>query len=251
MARKLAIEIFLILVIGLALGLIGPFGTFAMQAGLRIAYWMIFGLAGYGIFRPLVLVGRWLSAALGVSPLIGIGLALAVAAVPMTLLVATMFSGFDVRAALRWDDLGQLYFQVWLIGFLTSGLFMLLFREQEDVPSVAAVPLTEAPLLSAKPAFHDRLPPGFGTLLALKGEDHYVRAISTMRDELILVRLRDAMAELEGEDGMQVHRSWWVARAAVASVRREGRAATLILSNDTEVPVAREKLPALRAAAWL
>jgi LytTr DNA-binding domain len=255
MARTLAIEIFVMLVIGLALGLIGPFGTFETHAGLRIAYWMVFALAGYAIFRPLVTVGRWLSEALGVSPLIGIGLALAVASLPMTLLVATMFSGFDVRAALRWDALGQLYFQVWLIGFLINGFFMLLFRDKEGFalpvvaePVEAAIPPAATP---AKPAFHDRLPPGFGTLIALKGEDHYVRAISATRDELILVRLRDAMAELESEGGMQVHRSWWVARAAVASVRREGRAATLILSNGTEVPVAREKLPVLRAAGWL
>lgn len=247
MAKKLLIEIFLMAGIGLVLGLFGPFGTFAMEAGPRIAYWLVFILAGYAIFRPLIVVGQWLSDTLSIPGIVGVGLALVIASLPMTLLVANLLSGFDVTAALRWPGLPLLYFQVWLIGFLINGLFRLLF----DKAATIAVPEQAMPMKAAEPLFLSRLPPGFGPLLALRGEDHYVRAIGEKRDEMLLMRLRDAVAELDGAEGIVVHRSWWVARTAVKSVERDGRALTLILVSGHDVPVARDKAPLLRKAGWL
>jgi LytTr DNA-binding domain len=256
MARKLIIEVFLVLVIGLVLGLFGPFGTYEMETAPRLAYWMVFGVAGYAIFRPLIIVSEWVSDALSISPLIGMALALVLAALPMTVLVALLLARFDFQAVLQWDGLGLLYFQVWLIGFLINGFFQLIFRERStpiivQPPSPVSTP--PAPVLQepSVPTLSDRLPPGFGPLLALKGEDHYVRAIGTHRQELLLIRLRDAMAELGSTDGVQVHRSWWVARGAIASSIRQGRALTLMLSNGIEVPVARDKAAQIKEMGWL
>ena len=252
MVRKIATEIFLVSLVGLVLGLFGPFGTFEMPTALRIAYWIIFGITGYAIFRPLIIVGRWLSETLGISPLIGVGLALLLAALPMTLLVATLLSGFDVRAALRWNGLGLLYFQVWLIGFLTNALFSFVFSKlpeaTADAPE-AAKPASPAP--PQRSPVLEGLPIGFGPILALKGEDHYVRVIGEARETLVLSRMRDAIASLGDDEGLQVHRSWWVARDAIRSVRREGRAAILELSNGTDVPVSRENMAALKASGWV
>jgi hypothetical protein len=255
MAKQLAIEIFLVALVGLLLGVIGPFGTFEVQAALRIGYWVIFGLVGYAIFRPLTIVGRWLSEMLNIAPLIGIGFALVLAAMPMTLIVAMILFRFDLGKALGWPGLGQLYFQVWLIGFLTNGFFTLLFRDREEAAAndrqVVAPPNGWTAEPEKKLRFEERLPPGFGPLLALKGEDHYVRAIGETREELVLIRMRDAISELVGIDGLAVHRSWWVARAAVKTVRRDGRAMVLTLSNGSEVPVARDATAKLRNAGWL
>ena len=257
MARRIGIESFLVLTIGLVLGLFGPFGTFEMAPAVRIAFWMGYTLLGYAIFRPMIVVGRWVSEALSLPPIIGVGLALVLAAVPLTFMIALLIAGFDVAKALRWDGLPMLYFDVWLIGFLINGFFTLAFRDKEiaAAPPVVDLPArpaqTEIEAVPDTPRFTDRLPMGFGPLLALKGEDHYVRAIGETRDELLLLRLRDAMAELGDAEGQSVHRSWWVARAAVASVQREGRNATLILSNGTEVPVARDAVAQLRKAGWL
>jgi hypothetical protein len=251
MARRLAIEIFLVSLVGLVLGLFGPFGSFAMPLASRLLYWIVFGLAGYAIFRPLITVGRWVSETLGVPALVGVGAAQALAALPMTFFVASALNGFAVPRGIESGAFIQLYAEVWLIGFLVNALFTHLLRER-----VVAEPQAPAPTAvvetSPKPApFLDRLPPGFGAVLALKGEDHYVRAIAAARDTLILLRLRDAIAELPGVDGLQVHRSWWVARAAVANVRRDGRAAIITLTNQAEVPVSRENVAALKAAGWL
>ena len=49
----------------------------------------------------------------------------------------------------------------------------------------------------------------------------------------------DAMAELDGVDGVQVHRSYWVARKAVeGAVRRNGRHYVTLI-DGSEVPVSR------------
>ena len=62
-------------------------------------------------------------------------------------------------------------------------------------------------------------------------EDHYVRAHTMLGSDLVLLRLRDAIAELDGIEGAQVHRSWWVARDVVEGVEREGRKLRLLLSR--------------------
>lgn len=248
MGKRIATELMLVLAVGFVLGLIGPFGTYELPTIARLAYWMFFGVAGYAVFRPLLLAGDWLSEMLDIPPFVGVGIALLVAALPMTILVGALLFRFDVVAAFNWGGISVLYLQVWLIGVLTNAVFQLLFRKPE-----AGKPIPDSNVLVAQvePAFASRLPPGFGALLALRGEDHYVRAIGEARDELILIRLRDAMVEVAAVEGMAVHRSWWVARAAVKSVKRDGRAISLILANGCEVPVARDNAPMLRKAGWL
>jgi len=88
-------------------------------------------------------------------------------------------------------------------------------------------------------------------LLALEMEDHYVRAHAAAGSALILLRMRDAVAELGDVDGLQVHRSWWVARSAIERIARDGRAVTLQLKGGLRAPVARNSLPMLREAGWL
>jgi hypothetical protein len=252
MAKRVIIEIFMVMLIGIVLGLFGPFGSYAMPTALRLIYWLGFVVAGYAIFRPIIIVGRWLAEMIHIDVLIGIGLALLLAAVPMTFLVAWAFSGFVARIASWSEGLGLLYLQVLLIGFLINGFFMLMFREPADPVAAPATTRNKAPppVPQVPTSFADRLPPGFGPLLALNSEDHYVRAIGESREELILIRLRDAVAELANVDGLQVHRSWWVARAAIAATRREGRTATLTLTTGRDVPVSREAMAAVRAAGW-
>jgi DNA-binding LytR/AlgR family response regulator len=90
-----------------------------------------------------------------------------------------------------------------------------------------------------------------GEVLALQGEDHYVRVHTPVGSELLLMRMGDAIDELSGVDGERVHRSWWVARDAVGDVRANGRKLTLTLSNGIEVPVSRDAATRMRRAGWL
>lgn len=89
--------------------------------------------------------------------------------------------------------------------------------------------------------FMERLPVKFRTsqLQAISSEDHYLRVHTNLGEELILMRLADAVRELEGADGTQVHRSWWVAKSSIADEKRENGRSVLVLQSGTEVPVSR------------
>ena len=65
--------------------------------------------------------------------------------------------------------------------------------------------------------FLDRLPLRLrgATIRAVQAEDHYLRLHTDRGSDLILMRLSDAVSELEGLEGARTHRSWWVAREAV------------------------------------
>jgi DNA-binding LytR/AlgR family response regulator len=67
---------------------------------------------------------------------------------------------------------------------------------------------------------------------------------------MILMRMRDAVGQLQGR-GERVHRSCWVARDAVVATLRNGRNLSLRLCDGREVPVARANVATLRAQGWL
>jgi hypothetical protein len=249
--RRLAIELFVAGAVGAALGMIGPFNTYGFGAGPRMAYWISFILLGYAIFRPLIIVSNWLAAQVTLPRWMVRGLALCLASLPMALLVAWVIMGFDIVRALHHPGLFDFYWQVLLIGVLVNWLFDSVFGPPHPGPVVtepAAKATESSPLqdIAPAPVFAARLPIGFGPLLALKSEDHYVRAYSNTRDVLVLMRLRDAIAEMEEGTGLQVHRSWWVARDGIARQERSGRSHRLVLTNGIDVPVSREGAAALK-----
>ena len=67
----------------------------------------------------------------------------------------------------------------------------------------------------------------------------------------MLQRLRDAIDSLGEGVGLQVHRSFWVARDAQPQARRRGQAWQLDLANGLSIPVSKANVPACRAAGWL
>jgi DNA-binding LytR/AlgR family response regulator len=112
---------------------------------------------------------------------------------------------------------------------------------------------THAGLPSAPPPkFLARLPPQLAgaEIFAVEAEDHYLRLHTSLGQDLILMRLADAIVELEGVEGAQTHRSWWVARAAIATAERSDGRAMLTLKDGAEVPVSRGFAKQLRSAGW-
>ena len=90
-------------------------------------------------------------------------------------------------------------------------------------------------------AFMQRLPIKYrtATLYAISSEDHYLRVHTSAGEEMILMRLADAVRELGPANGLQVHRSWWVAIAGVADETRDNGRSLLVLHSGTQVPVSR------------
>lgn len=100
--------------------------------------------------------------------------------------------------------------------------------------------------------FMERLPAKLkgAAIYAVSAEDHYLRVHTSKGSDLILMRLADAISELEGLEGAQTHRSWWVAREAVESVRRDGDRVVLVLKGGAEAPVSRPNVRPLKQAGW-
>ncbi|WGM38801.1 LytTR family DNA-binding domain-containing protein [Caulobacter sp. NIBR1757] len=231
---------------GVFLGAVGAFGTFvAAPAVNRIADWVLMFWVGtllYPVGTALVMAQgrRW-----GLSAWFTVPVGVALASLPMTAVSIWATSVFIHRIEGR--DFLLTYFQVLLVAMPTVGAYVGWRSRFEP----AKPPAPQEPQTIAPPRFLARLPARLGTdLLCLQMEDHYVRAHTTLGSDLILMRMRDAVAELDALPGLPVHRSWWVAARAVAGHRSEDRRLTLILSNGLEVPVARSSAPAVRNA-WL
>jgi hypothetical protein len=105
----------------------------------------------------------------------------------------------------------------------------------------------------APPRFLERLPLKLrgAEIWAVEAEDHYLRLHTSKGQDLILLRLADAVAELEGIDGAQVHRSWWVAREAIVDAARGDGRAVLTLRDGSQVPVSRTYARILREKRWI
>jgi LytTr DNA-binding domain len=150
------------------------------------------------------------------------------------------------------SELPRVYLYVALIG-VVIGIPMSLIRQPHR--AAPAAPLPSPSTTAAPPAttpFLRRIPAKLGPdLLAIATEDHYLRVTTRRGSDLILYRLSDAIAELGPAAGRQVHRSYWVARDAVAAVERHGHRTALRLVNGAEIPVSRTYLRNLREAGWL
>jgi DNA-binding LytR/AlgR family response regulator len=135
----------------------------------------------------------------------------------------------------------------------TSIFFCLVaaYRHRSDAePEVATAPAPAAE--PPPPRFLERLPAKLSgaEVWAVEAEDHYLRVHTSRGQDLILMRLSDAIAELDGLPGARTHRSWWVARSAVAQAHRGDGRATLVLKNGVEAPVSRTHAASLRALGW-
>ncbi len=259
-ARKIVIDLSIMTVIGVVLAFIGPFGTFQQPLAYRLVSWVVFAWVGYAVYSPMNWVVDRLYVALELPrPALWV-VGVALATFPMTAIVWSI-GFFPNPVPLPTLEQGLVsYFYVFLVGGgITAFFYMIeasktstgseLTPEAETTEAPASIP---AELEPSGPRLVDRLPPALGSdVIALEMEDHYVRVHTALGSELVLMRLRDAIAELGGIEGRQVHRSWWVARGAVEDVIREGRNVRLKLARDIEAPVARAQVSELRDAGWI
>ena len=259
--REILTDLAIMTGIGLFLGVLGPFGSIDLPLGVRLLSWLAFAYLGYACYRPMAPLVEWGERTLHL-PRLGLWLAAAlVATVPMTFAVLAIGNLPD---PLFWPGLDialTSYFYVFVVGGAITLFFNLLgLRESSEAPPPSSAPVQAetaegAPqpveLAKTNPLL-DQLPPALGTeVIALEMEDHYVRVHTALGSELVLMRLRDAIAHVSEIEGRQVHRSWWVARLAVEDVRREGRNVRLVLPGGLEAPVARAQVSELKEVGWI
>lgn len=253
---------------GFLLAILGPFGTYrAMPLAERLLFWELVLLCAAALHVPALWLADRLGQLAGMPPIIwvpGAGLA---AAAPTALIVTGISA--TLYGLSRAPAFANMYLFVVSISvpmqvlsyFVLSGSNRSLRHTPEPVASLpepsAFLPHAEvaAPSPVSEPEdipLLDRLPPQLGRKVqCLEMQDHYVRVHTLEGSTLLLMRLRDAEAEMGTMAGERVHRSWWVAREAVICVQRRGQSVALELANGLTVPVSRARLGALRALGWL
>jgi hypothetical protein len=176
--------------------------------------------------------------------LFGVGLSTGFIMAPAMMLVVWLTAAVLRGEPLPVRDLPDMLWEVLLISLGSSVLTVFVMRGASR-PAAAAPP--------APPKFLERIPLKLrgGELWAVEAEDHYLRLHTSRGQDLILMRLADAVDELEGIEGAQVHRSWWVARDAIADARRGDGRAMLTLKDGSEVPVSRTYARVLRDRNWI
>lgn len=251
---------------------LGPFGTYDRFPPVeRTIYWTVAMLVNWGlavVFMPLLALtverrGRpaWQGLTLGAL----------LAAVPGTGVVWALEWGFGNDKGFGTGGLLYLYSCVALV-FLTLGFLMYELVEKPHrrarasavKPAEGAEPAGDPiaisgedaqespPTAAASVPFLDRLPAHLGRdLLHLHMQDHYVEVHTRAGSDLLLLRFRDALREVDGLEGMQVHRSHWVAREAVSRIERQNGRTLLHLVNGTVAPVSRSFAPQLKARGWI
>ena len=274
--QALPLQLFYVLIAAAVLAMIGPYGTYNdLPLDLRIAYWTTSMLAGWILMAGIGVVVNRIEP-LQAWPVAGrMALAGFIGGVPMTAVVWGIEALF--RRTLPLAALPEMLMNTMVLTVVVAVAigqaveFRLqmragateLTRPTPDTPATAApaagpsplptaAPAVEAPPIAVSPdSFLRRLPPALGRdLLALEMEDHYARVHTALGSTLILLRLRDAVSELGEDGGLQVHRSWWVARNAVARTERDAGKMTLVLRNGLHVPVSKTYREAVRAARW-
>lgn len=226
------------------LALAGPFGTLeSLGAAGRLGYWGAVVVATYATGTAVdVLLRPRLS---GHGPAaVTTALAL-VTAVAVTVVVALL----NLILLGGWPDTGnvpRMLATIFAVAAIATALFGMIAAPD---PAPAAAP---APGASGSPAILDRLPlDKRGALVALSVEDHYVRVRTTGGEEMLLMRLSDAIRETAPEPGLRVHRSHWVATAQVAGARRDGDRAILAMRSGGDIPVSRSHIRAVKDAGLL
>lgn len=232
---------------GLFMALVGALGTDEAGLAVRIAYWlplMLTGSAlGTGVAFGVQTWGRLRRRLFAEGALIAVLVALPLTAV----VIGANQLAFDNRPS-SLLALGVTFAIVLMVSSVMTAL------TYATSPAAAQLPVAAAPAPApAPPRILARLPLHLrhARLLAIEAEDHYLRVHTDAGSDLILLRLIDAVAETDGLDGARCHRSWWVARAAVTAVERDGARTLLGVGPALRVPVSRSYLPELRAGGWL
>jgi LytTr DNA-binding domain len=230
------------------LTLTDAFGLEVLPLGERFLYWLL--LLGMGQAGSLAIRASLDRIQLSPPRLVLAGFLRSVLlSLPVTVAV-WLVTALALSQPLRAARLPEFYLPVLVV---VAAMVCINHLVQRRPVETHAADAGHEPQQGAQPApILARLPHKLRTakLHAVQAEDHYIRLYTSAGSDLVLLRFSDALAELRGLEGAQVHRSWWVARGAVESSRREDGKLYLLLRDGTKAPVSRTFTRALQAEGW-
>lgn len=230
--------------VGVVLGLSGPFQTSEVMPTVpRVIYWAALCALFYFLGSFVATFANATLSRLGLPEwpaTIGAGLCTGLSIFTALMLINIVL--FDLPPEAIRGMLGLGVNVVVISTIITCGIVY--FKRHASGKTEEAAP--------QPPAILRRLPiEKRGALVAMSVSDHYVQVTTTNGQELLLMRLSDAMEEVGDTKGMQVHRSHWVALDHITAAKRDGAKAILTLSSGQDIPASRTYVPALKEAGVL
>lgn len=233
---------FVSIAVAILLAFSGAFETSDSGIWLRLAYWLLIMLIGATIgtivSAKILTIKRWAQSFLLSWALVTIFVAVPLIFVVWFITCILFQGGFNLAF------LPKLAPAVVSVSAIMAAIMA--YLNQVPKESRAENPMADVP------RFLNRLPQKLvgAEIYAISSEGHYLRIHTSRGSDLILMKLSDAISELSGIEGSQVHRSWWVAKSAIISVARgEGRA-VFTLKGSLKAPVSRTFARALRESGW-
>lgn len=236
-----------LILVSLVLGMSGPFQTFELLELLpRLVYWTaictLTYLAGWlaGGYALRIITLRTENI---IWHILASGCAAGLAVWPVVIIINLItFGTDDGNGSGHWLTPSSLLIYCILISITLSAVTTLVKSDKKS----------QKPTIPTTPKIVSRLPLNLrGTLISLSVQDHYVEVITSNGAGLVHFRLTDAIDDCDGIDGLQIHRSHWVALAGIKSVfRKNGKVIVETIKGDI-LPVSRTYLPKVKELGLL
>jgi len=216
---------------------LGPFGSYD-DFGFweRVVYWTAI-MCGVGFFMHVIVTTvLWTRHLQWLNRFARVAIGTTLAGIPGAAIVIFVDQVFRENPV-TYDGFPLLWLQVAVMGFFISIIEYIEWGGEES--TVELQPVTK---------FHSKLSEDIGPLVSLSMQDHYVEVTGEQGKELILMRLSDAIDDLEGLDGVRVHRSHWVALDHVVALQKVRQKWSVKLLDDRSLPVSSTYIEKVRAA---
>ena len=242
----------------------GPFGTAALDPGVRTGFWIAivcastaFGFAACAV--SLCLVGDK-------RPVMFDSLAILLLCFVLSPLFWLFTNKFMTAFGLHMMSLTHMMLYVFLIAAIVFISRRLMpageapersasgqFATDDSMAEQDVTPPNSMQDQVAMPRLLRRLPPEHkAEVLRLTGQGHHVEIVTETGIHTLRMRLKDAIDEMETVKGLSVHRSHWVTHEAITGWEQETpQKVVLILKNGDRIPVSRKFLPLVEQAGFL
>lgn len=244
--RELGLKALFVIILGLALGISGPYGTYSLvPLPIRLGFWVAVILIPWALWESLMFAAQSiLPKTLGRRTLMAL-------LMPAFAVVGSLFATSFSAATFGLNEMGfaQAWSQSLISWLLFSFLFVLPLVLITDALSRQQNQKGAENLLGF---FSTKIPEHLrgATLIALQSEGHYLRVYTASGDALVHMSMDDALSALSAYPGIRTHRSWWIALGEIDREALDRTPLNAIRSQSgLEVPVSRRRRKAVREQA--
>ena len=233
---------------GTFIGFLSPFGMDNIPVQWSIFYWVVTCLCGYFIYMPTIFFGDRILTTVLPIPWCRVALCAIVASVLMSFMIPVI-TWLIFSIEIHWyRRFLEIFPKTIVIGGLLTVVSMIQdYMNWQKAELNAQKIINEAHKENETKQLHQDVEKFIamlpldkrGELICLEMSDHYVKVYTDKGHHLLLMRFKDALKALEQYQGLQTHRSWWVATSAVTALKKEGRKVSIVLTNQLEVPVSK------------